>query len=136
MTRVHSFSDDALGDLDTVGLVEAIQTGRVSAPEVVEAAIARIEKVNPELNGLAYAAFDRARVEARDLHGGYFCGIPTLVKDNCDVAGTPTMQGSDAFVATPKKALTLALWPIVKKWCSHTVNESTAMAIVAMMRDL
>ncbi|KRF16721.1 amidase [Nocardioides sp. Soil797] len=103
MTRVHSFSDDALGDLDTVGLVEAIQSGKVSTTDVVEAAIARIEQVNPELNGLAHAAFDRARVESRDPRGGYFCGIPTLVKDNCDVAGMPTQQGADAYAGRPKK---------------------------------
>ncbi len=92
MTHVHAFSDDALGDHDAVGLVEAIQSGLVTVPEVVEAAIGRIEKVNPELNGLAYAAFDRARVEARTPQGGYFCGVPTLVKDNCDAEGMPTQQ--------------------------------------------
>ena len=64
MQHVHAFGDDALGDLDAVGVAEAVQTGRVSAAEVVEAAIARTEAVNPALNGLAYQAFDRARAEA------------------------------------------------------------------------
>lgn len=104
MTRVHSFSDDALGDLDATGVVEAIQSGRASIPEITEAAIARIEKVDPELNAMAYAAFDSARVWARDPRGGHFAGVPTLVKDNCDVAGMPSQQGSDAFVSPPKKA--------------------------------
>ncbi|KQY56856.1 MULTISPECIES: amidase [unclassified Nocardioides] len=104
MTRVHSFSDDALGDLDAVGLVEEIQSGRVSVPEVVDAAIARIEKVNPAVNGLAYTAFDTARLEAKDPHGGFFCGVPTLVKDNCDVAGMPTHQGADAYAGREKKS--------------------------------
>lgn len=99
MTRVHAFTDDALGDLDTVGLVEAIQSQQVSIPEVVDAAIARIEKVNPEVNGLAYADFDRARMQARDPRGGYFAGVPTMVKDNSAVAGTPTQNGSDAYTA-------------------------------------
>ena len=35
------------------------------------------------------------------------------------------------MVATPKKALTLALEPMVKKWCSHTVNDRMAIAAVA-----
>lgn len=99
MTRVHAFTDDALGDLDTVGLVEAIQSRQVSIPEVVDAAIARIEKVNPELNGLAYADFDRARLQAKDPRGGFFAGVPTVVKDNSSVAGTPTQNGSDAYTA-------------------------------------
>ena len=60
----HAFGDDALGDLDAVGLVDALRSGEVSAPELVEAAIARTEAVNPTLNGLAYEAFDRARKRA------------------------------------------------------------------------
>ena len=48
MTRVHAFADDALGDLDAVGLVDAHPGGEVSIPEVVEAAIARAERVEPD----------------------------------------------------------------------------------------
>ena len=64
MQHVHAFGDDALGDLDTVGLVDALQSRRLGRVEVIEAAIARTEAVNPALNGLAYQAFDRARAEA------------------------------------------------------------------------
>jgi amidase len=104
MTRVHAFVDDALGDSDAVGLVARLQSGEVSAPELVEAAIARTEKVNPELNGLAYAAFDRARTLASSPRGGFFSGVPTYVKDIVDVEGMPTMEGTDAWLATPKRA--------------------------------
>src|SRR5690606_5558461 len=65
--------------------------------ELVDAAIARTEAVNPQLNALAYQAFDRARAEATAPRGGYFAGVPTFVKDNVDVAGMPTMQGTDAW---------------------------------------
>lgn len=99
MTRVHAFGDDALGDLDAVGLVTAIQEGTVAIPEVVEAAIARTERLQPELNALAYVAYDRARAEARDPRGGFFAGVPSLLKDNVDVAGMPTQQGCDAYRA-------------------------------------
>lgn len=64
MSRIHAFGDDALGDLDAVGLVEKLRAGDVSPQEVVDAAIARTEAVNPTLNGLAYRAFDRARARA------------------------------------------------------------------------
>ena len=104
MTPLHAFGDDVLDDLDAVGLVERIQSGAVSVPEVVDAAIARVEAVNPDLNAVAWGAFDRARVLARDPHGGFFAGVPTFVKDNVDVAGMPTQQGSDAYVAKPAKA--------------------------------
>lgn len=99
MTRVHAFGDDALGDRDAVGLVTAIQDGEVAIPEVVEAAIARTERLQPELNALAYVAYDRARAEARDPRGGFFAGVPSLLKDNVDVAGMPTQQGCDAYRA-------------------------------------
>lgn len=97
VTRVHAFSDDALGDLDAVGLVAAIQEGEVSIPEVVDAAIARTELLQPDLNAVSYVAYDRARAEARDPRGGFFAGVPTLLKDNVDVAGMPTQQGCDAY---------------------------------------
>jgi amidase len=101
MRRVHAFGDDALGELDSVGLAEAIRAGRVSRADVVEAAIARAEAVNPALNGLAYGAFARARetasTAAADAAGGFFSGVPTFIKDNVDVAGQPTMRGTDAW---------------------------------------
>jgi amidase len=105
MRHVHAFGDDALGDLDTIGLVDAIQSGRVGRAEVVEAAIARTEAVNAAVNGLAYRTFDRARAEASaPSKGGFLSGVPTFVKDNVDVAGLPTMRGSDAWTPRPADA--------------------------------
>ena len=77
MERIHAFGDDALGDLDAVGLVEKLRAGEVSASELVEAAIARTEAVNPTLNGLAYEAFDRARARAgaRRPYGAVPCAV-------------------------------------------------------------
>jgi amidase len=105
MQRVHAFREDALGDLDAVAVAEAVRTGQLSAAEVVEAAIARTEAVNPALNGLAHRAFDRAREQATTPAGsGFFSGVPTFVKDNVDVAGIPTMRGSDAWQPRPAAA--------------------------------
>ncbi|MBB6627308.1 amidase [Nocardioides sp. KIGAM211] len=101
MTRVHAFGDDALGDLDAVGLVEAIQARDVTVTDVVEAAIARVEKVGDPLGAVAYADLDRARAEARDPRGGYFAGVPTFLKDNVDVAGMPTGSGTDSYEPRP-----------------------------------
>lgn len=114
MQHVHAFRDDALGDLDAVALVDALRTGRVSRPEVVEAAIARVQAVNPILNGLAHENFDQALARAyagTPYSGqlspagrlrGYFDGVPTFIKDNVDVEGMPTMQGTDAWDPRPQ----------------------------------
>jgi len=104
--RVHTFCDDALGDLDAVGVAEALRLGRVSRAEVVEAAIARVEKVDGLLNAVAFAAYDSARVQAgpHSNETGFFAGVPTFVKDNADVAGMPTQQGSSSYVGKPQPA--------------------------------
>ncbi|NYD56509.1 amidase [Nocardioides marinisabuli] len=100
-SRVHAVTDDALGHLDAVGVVEAIASGAVGATEVVEAAIARTEAVDPVLGAVAWRAWERARAEAAAPRGGFFSGVPTFVKDNVDVAGMPTLHGTDAFVGRP-----------------------------------
>jgi len=94
MTRVHAFGDDALGDLDAVGLAAALRAGDVSQAELVEAAIARAEAVNPALNALAYPAFDRARAAAP--RNGFFGGVPTFVKDNPAEPAPPASPASPA----------------------------------------
>jgi amidase len=100
MSRLHTFTDDALGDLDAVGVAEAIAEGELSPAEAVEASIARIERVNGELNAVALEMYDRARGLAEHKRTGYFAGVPTLIKDNVDLVGLPTQHGTDAYVAT------------------------------------
>src|SRR5262249_29763913 len=104
MAGIHAYRDDALGDDDAVGLVGRLRSGEVSAAELVEAAIARTDAVNPVLNGLAYEAYDRARRQADVKASGFFAGVPTFVKDNVNVAGMPTMHGTDAWTPRPARA--------------------------------
>ena len=71
-----------LSTFDGVGLAELIRARQVSPLEAVDAAIARIERMNPELNAVVSERFDRAREEARgELPDGPFRGVPFLVKD-------------------------------------------------------
>jgi len=125
--RVHAFGDDALGEYDTVGLVEALHRHEVGVEEVVEAAISRVEKVAGELNPVAVELYDRARAEVRRPRPGYFAGVPSLIKDNVDLGGVPTMQGTDAWTPRPAKAdgdwarmyLATGLVPIAKSQLSE-----------------
>lgn len=95
---VHAFSDDALGELDAVGIVEAYRGG-LRPRDVVEAAIARAELVGASLGAIAHPAWEQARAEAADPGPGYFSGVPTFVKENVTAAGLPISEGSDAFTA-------------------------------------
>jgi amidase len=69
-------------DLDATGQAAAVASGEVSAPELVDAAIARIEALDPQLGVIVAERFDRARVEAAGpLPDGPFRGVPFLLKD-------------------------------------------------------
>lgn len=101
MTRVHAFGDDLLADHDAFALADLLRRGEIAACELVEAAIARIEQVNPVLNAVEFADYDRARACAGAPGEGVWAGIPTLVKDNTNVAGMPTGHGSLAVARQP-----------------------------------
>lgn len=98
-TRVHAFTDDALGEDDAVGIEARIASGEVSPREVVEAAVARTQRVDETLNAVTYPAYEWAR-NATPAPGP-LSGVPTFVKDNTDVAGMPTGFGTAAFRAQP-----------------------------------
>jgi amidase len=87
---------DDLALLDATAQAELVRSGEVSPVELVDAAINRIEKLNPELNAVIYPRFDRARQEAGStaLPDGPFRGVPTLFKDlMCAVEGEPYHEG-------------------------------------------
>ncbi|MEZ5142423.1 MAG: amidase [Acidimicrobiales bacterium] len=73
-----------------------MRTGTVSPIELVDAAIARIEKVNPELNAVIHERFERARAEAvGDLPDGPLRGVPMVLKDlDGTSAGDPYHAGT------------------------------------------
>jgi amidase len=96
--RVHAFTDDALSDHDAVAIADLIRRGEISAREVAEAAVARAEKVEPDLNAVVYANYDRLELSTVD---GLLAGVPTYVKDNTDVRGMPTNHGTAAYVGKP-----------------------------------
>jgi amidase len=82
--------------LDAMALAALVRQRQVSPAELVEAAIARLEQVEPKLAGMAEWTLDQARRAARErLAGAPFAGVPFLIKDNMHVAaGLPYHNGS------------------------------------------
>src|SRR5215469_14783552 len=110
--------------LDATAQAELVRRGEVSAAELVEAAIGRIETVNAKLDAVIRTRFDQARVEAAgDLPDGPFRGVPILFKDlGCTVAGEPT-----AFGVGPMRE---AAWPVT----SFLAEQFAAAGFVALGR--
>jgi Asp-tRNA(Asn)/Glu-tRNA(Gln) amidotransferase A subunit family amidase len=84
---------------DGLGLAALVREGQVSAAEVLEAAVERIEARDGALNAVILRAFDdaRRRVE-RGVPDGPFTGVPFLLKDiTVQVAGMVTANGSRLF---------------------------------------
>jgi amidase len=83
---------DPLARLDATAQAELVRRGELSPVELVEAAIARIERRNPQLNAVIHPLFEKARAQAASpaLPRGPFRGVPFLVKDAvCHTAGDP-----------------------------------------------
>ena len=74
---------------DGVGLAQLVHAGSVSPLELVEAAIERIEALNPRINAVTEQSFQLARSAARDVDTRLpMAGVPFLAKDmNVEVRG-------------------------------------------------
>lgn len=93
-------------DLDAVAQAALLRSGKMSARELVAAAISRIEARNPALNAVIHPRFEAALAEAsKPLGKGAFAGVPFLVKDlMCSTAGDPFHCGSRYFQRHARRA--------------------------------
>jgi amidase len=87
---------DDLASLDATDQAALVRDGDASPLELVEAAIERIERVNPQLHAVIHQRFDVARHEAAGpLPDGPFRGVPLLLKDmDGSLAGAPLHLGN------------------------------------------
>jgi amidase len=87
---------------DGLGLAELVRKKKVKPAELVEAAIERIERHNPQLNAVVFRAYDEARAKAGAKFSGAFAGVPMLLKDILGLKkGWPTRSGSRFVPAAP-----------------------------------
>ena len=83
-------------------IAEAARKGSLTALEATEAAIARMEEVNPDLNAVVESLAASARTEAKaldvsDAPKGPLHGVPVTIKINVDQTGHATSNGVPAF---------------------------------------
>jgi amidase len=85
---------------DALGLAELVRRKEVSASELLDAALARMELVNPKINALAHRYEEIARRQiAGGVATGPFAGVPFMEKDlYANVAGAPLTNGSRAWI--------------------------------------
>ncbi len=89
-----------LANLDATEQAELVRKKEVSPLELVDAAIARIERVNPQLNAIITPLFDKARAQARAgaIPDGRLRGVPFLLKDlMCASEGDSIHNGMRLF---------------------------------------
>lgn len=89
-----------LGEMTAVETAEAVRTGKISALEVCDATIDRIEAADGPINAVVVRDFDRARAAAKalDANGAkgsdkLLIGVSMTVKESNNVAGLPTTWG-------------------------------------------
>jgi amidase len=83
-----------------VDLAAMVRAGEVSARELVQASLDRIEALEPQINAFTHVAAESALAAAQSIGPGDprpFAGVPIAVKDNRPVAGMPLTMGSDLF---------------------------------------
>jgi amidase len=85
-----------LARLDATAQAALVRNGDAEPSELVDAAIARIESLNDELNAVIHPLFDRARtVASATVPDGPFRGVPIVVKDlDGELAGAPYHGGN------------------------------------------
>jgi len=81
-------------------LVNALANGTATATDLCEAAIERIERLDPAINAVVVRDFDRAREQARSADAALargerrpLLGLPMTVKESFNIAGLPTTWG-------------------------------------------
>ncbi|MGQ7462667.1 amidase [Streptococcus suis] len=89
---------------DATAMAQAVNQKQVSAKELVQETIDRIEKLNPALNAVVSKQYEEAlkEVEKEDYLGKPFAGVPFLLKDlGQNEKGQPSSAGSRLLVGRP-----------------------------------
>ncbi|MEM7524668.1 MAG: amidase family protein [Pseudomonadota bacterium] len=104
----HTYSGPELCALSAVEAVAALKSGDVSPTELLEAALSRIETVEPSINALPTLCAERARAHIARLGDRpaddpaedaavWLAGLPVAITDLTPVAGVRTTFGTKGY---------------------------------------
>ena len=111
---------DELYNHDGMALAELIRKGEMTAEELLEVVINRIETLNPKLNAIEQTNIELAREKARQgLPEGPFNGVPSFIKANLDFPGFSTTYCSKGFANAPAITWTS---PLAKRYIESGMN--------------
>ncbi|MDP3693429.1 amidase [Bradyrhizobium sp.] len=86
------------GSYDGIGLADLVRKKQVSAGELLDEAIARTARVDPDINAVVVKHYDAAKKQIDNgLADGPFTGVPFLLKDLENLAGTRTTFGASVY---------------------------------------
>jgi amidase len=104
LASARSAAADPLDYRTATELVQALASRQISARELLDATIARIEAVDGKFNAVVVRDFDRARTAAAEADAALargerrpLLGIPMTVKEQFNVAGLPTTWGFERY---------------------------------------
>jgi amidase len=91
----------ALGRLDAHDQAALVRKGELDAATLTEAALMRIDALDPRLKATSHLAPEQARTRAAGLpQGGAMRGVPWMPKDSLDYPGMPTRSCSRSRTGT------------------------------------
>lgn len=104
----HSMSDPT--DLDAFALARAYANRTLSPVEMAAAALARLDRFEPDINAFVMVDRDGVMAAARASEARWIAGapasrldgVPATIKDNIAWKGQPTRKGSAAVPASPE----------------------------------
>jgi hypothetical protein len=86
------------GNYDAVGLADLVRKKQVTARELLDEAIVRTGKVDPQISAVVVKHHDYAQRQIdRGLADGPFTGVPFLLKDLEFLEGTRTTSGASIY---------------------------------------
>jgi amidase len=96
--------------LDACAQSALVRAGQLSATELVEAAIVRIERVDPLVSAISHRGYAGAYERAALISGDQpMAGVPCLLKDSLQYKGMPSRFGSRLYESAPPDSSQFAL---------------------------